>query len=162
MFLVDACDRDRFQESKNELDALLTDEQLSNCPVLILGNKIDRAGAASEDELRQMFGLYGQVREKERKLPFFSRRFLTAVQFPDDRKGQGPPHRAPRPAARALHVLRVEEAGIRRGLQVDRSVPRLNLVRRLLDSFENAEEATGVSPSISGRPVDRFHTHIMI
>ncbi len=35
-----------------ELDSLLTDEQLANCPVLILGNKIDRPGAAGEDELR--------------------------------------------------------------------------------------------------------------
>ena len=52
VFLIDACDRDRFGESKVELDSLLTDEQLANCPVLILGNKIDRPGAASEDEVR--------------------------------------------------------------------------------------------------------------
>ena len=51
----------RFGESKVELDALLTDEQLSSCPILILGNKIDRPGAAGEDELRQVFGLYGQT-----------------------------------------------------------------------------------------------------
>lgn len=58
VFLIDAWDRGRFQESKNELDSLLTDEALSNCPVLILGNKIDKPGAASEDELRNFFALY--------------------------------------------------------------------------------------------------------
>jgi len=64
VFLVDASDRGRFIESKTELDSLLTDEQLSNCPVLILGNKIDRPDAASEDELRNFFALYGQTTGK--------------------------------------------------------------------------------------------------
>ena len=32
--------------------------------LLFLGNKIDRPGAASEDELRQLFGLYGQTTGK--------------------------------------------------------------------------------------------------
>lgn len=58
VFLVDASDRSRFQESKNELDSLLGDESLSACPLLILGNKIDKQGAASEDELRNYFGLF--------------------------------------------------------------------------------------------------------
>lgn len=35
VFLIDACDRARFVESKTELDSLLTDEQLLNCPVLV-------------------------------------------------------------------------------------------------------------------------------
>jgi GTP-binding protein SAR1 len=64
VFLVDARDRSRSAESKTELDSLLTDEQLSNCPVLILGNKIDSANAASEDELRNVFALYGQTTGK--------------------------------------------------------------------------------------------------
>ncbi|XP_062518872.1 GTP-binding protein SAR1b-like [Corticium candelabrum] len=64
VFLVDAFDRDRFLESKTELDSLLTDEQVANCPVLVLGNKIDRAGAASEEELRTVFGLHGQTTGK--------------------------------------------------------------------------------------------------
>ncbi|XP_013781885.1 GTP-binding protein SAR1b-like [Limulus polyphemus] len=64
VFLVDAVDRERFPESKLELDSLLTDEQLANCPVLILGNKIDKHGAASEDELRAYFGLFEQTSGK--------------------------------------------------------------------------------------------------
>jgi GTP-binding protein SAR1 len=42
VFLIDVWDRTRFQESKAELDSLLSDEQVINCPVLILGNKIDK------------------------------------------------------------------------------------------------------------------------
>jgi len=64
VFLIDCVDKARFVESKQELDSLLTDEQLANCPVLILGNKIDIPGAASEDELRNVFGLYGQTTGK--------------------------------------------------------------------------------------------------
>lgn len=64
VFLIDTCDPGRFQESKNELDALLTDEQLASCPVLILGNKIDQAQAISENELRQYFELFGQTTGK--------------------------------------------------------------------------------------------------
>lgn len=64
VFLIDACDRERFVEAKNELDSLLCDEQLSNCPVLILGNKIDKMGAASEDEIRGFFNLNGQTTGK--------------------------------------------------------------------------------------------------
>lgn len=64
VFLLDAYDRERMPEAKQELDSLLTDEQLANCPVLILGNKIDRPGAASEDEIRHYFGLHGQTTGK--------------------------------------------------------------------------------------------------
>lgn len=46
------------------LQALLTDETISNVPVLILGNKIDRPEAISEDALRGMFGLHGQTTGK--------------------------------------------------------------------------------------------------
>lgn len=66
VFLVDACDRERFIESKTEMDSLLSDEQLSNCPVLILGNKIDRLNAASEDELRHYFELHRKTTGKDK------------------------------------------------------------------------------------------------
>ena len=55
---MDAKDPERFQESKAELDALLSMEDLNKTPFLILGNKIDHPNAVSEDQLRHELGLY--------------------------------------------------------------------------------------------------------
>merc|ERR1711907_919551 len=57
IFLVDAYDKERFPESKKELDGLLSDDSLANVPFLVLGNKIDFPSAASEEELRFALGL---------------------------------------------------------------------------------------------------------
>eukprot|EP00762_Andalucia_godoyi_P001026 ANDGO_01950.mRNA.1 GTP-binding protein SAR1B len=57
VFIVDTYDKKRFAEAKRELDGLLGREELAKVPFLILGNKIDLAGAASEDELRMSLGL---------------------------------------------------------------------------------------------------------
>ncbi|KAG5853029.1 hypothetical protein ANANG_G00068780 [Anguilla anguilla] len=64
VFLVDCADPTRLLESKAELDALMTDDTIGNVPILILGNKIDRQEAVSEERLREIFGLYGQTTGK--------------------------------------------------------------------------------------------------
>jgi len=57
VFLVDSADSDRFGESAQELNDLLTQEELQGVPFLILGNKVDIADAYGEDDLRQQLGL---------------------------------------------------------------------------------------------------------
>ncbi|KAF4076932.1 hypothetical protein AMELA_G00202240 [Ameiurus melas] len=64
VFLIDCVDYPRLAESKTELDALMTDETIGNVPILILGNKIDKPEAISEEKLRELFGLYGQTTGK--------------------------------------------------------------------------------------------------
>ncbi|KAL4429469.1 hypothetical protein ABPG74_001314 [Tetrahymena malaccensis] len=57
VYLVDSSDRARFEESKVEFNKIIQTKELEKVPIVILGNKIDIQGAASEDELRINFGL---------------------------------------------------------------------------------------------------------
>jgi len=50
VFFVDVCDLMRFEESRHELWSLLLEQQLADCPILILGNKIDRSDPVNSEE----------------------------------------------------------------------------------------------------------------
>jgi GTP-binding protein SAR1 len=65
VFLVDTADGSRFNEARRELTALLAEEDLQKTPFLILGNKIDKRGAVSEQELKHYLGLEGLTTGKE-------------------------------------------------------------------------------------------------
>merc|ERR1711904_585988 len=67
IFLVDAADRTRFSESKEELSHLHEEQSLASVPFVVLGNKIDIPTAASEDELRQALGLHATYGREVRK-----------------------------------------------------------------------------------------------
>lgn len=53
-FVVDSCDRDRFEIVRSELHRLMSHKELVGKPFLILANKQDLPGAASKEELRKI------------------------------------------------------------------------------------------------------------
>jgi len=48
----------------------MDDEQVAHCPILVLGNKIDKPGAASEEQLKACLNIYGLTTGKVRKAVF--------------------------------------------------------------------------------------------
>jgi len=61
VFIVDATDRGRFNEAREELNHLMETNELASVPFVVIGNKIDKPQAASEEELRQHLGLFSHV-----------------------------------------------------------------------------------------------------
>ena len=49
VYLIDAADPDRFEESKNEFEKIINTQEIGNIPIAVLGNKIDKKSAVSED-----------------------------------------------------------------------------------------------------------------
>jgi len=69
VFLVDAAAPERFYEARQELAALLTSDELSKVPFLILGNKIDARSAVNEEQLKQALGVTHTTGKTVKKVP---------------------------------------------------------------------------------------------
>eukprot|EP01061_Rhynchopus_euleeides_P040566 TRINITY_DN698_c0_g1_i2.p1 TRINITY_DN698_c0_g1~~TRINITY_DN698_c0_g1_i2.p1 ORF type:complete len:208 (+),score=99.29 TRINITY_DN698_c0_g1_i2:38-625(+) len=65
VFLVDAANPERIEESKEQLDLLLNDDMLQTVPFSILGNKVDIPNALPPDVLKQRLGLEGRCTGKQ-------------------------------------------------------------------------------------------------
>ncbi|XP_042985757.1 ADP-ribosylation factor-like protein 8b isoform X2 [Carya illinoinensis] len=57
VYVVDAADSENLPVSRSELDDLLSNPSLSSIPLLVLGNKIDKGGALSKEDLTEHLGL---------------------------------------------------------------------------------------------------------
>eukprot|EP01023_Acetabularia_acetabulum_P019866 TRINITY_DN20223_c0_g1_i1.p3 TRINITY_DN20223_c0_g1~~TRINITY_DN20223_c0_g1_i1.p3 ORF type:complete len:186 (-),score=30.27 TRINITY_DN20223_c0_g1_i1:364-921(-) len=64
LFMVDAADHDKLDQSFKELNQLLVKPSLAGIPLLVLGNKNDLAGALNTSELSDRMQL-SEVRDRE-------------------------------------------------------------------------------------------------
>jgi GTP-binding protein SAR1 len=71
LFLVDSADVKRFTEAKEELENVLNTPELEKIPIAILGNKIDKNGAASEEEIRDSLDINGLFSKDSRPMELF-------------------------------------------------------------------------------------------
>merc|ERR1712196_140909 len=84
VYIVDAGDPKRFEESRRELNSLLVQEEPSQIPFLILGNKVDLPKSVSEEELRKYLGLinFSTINNtKNRKIELFMCSIVEKIGF---------------------------------------------------------------------------------
>jgi len=71
IFLIDSTDVARFDEVRQELENVMTSPELANIPIAILGNKIDKPGAASEEEMKKAIDYYGLTAKDNRPIELY-------------------------------------------------------------------------------------------
>ena len=57
IFVLDSTDKDNIEDAASELNKMLIDEDLNECPILVMANKQDLSGAFSPTEIITKFGL---------------------------------------------------------------------------------------------------------
>ncbi|EOD23405.1 ARF-like GTPase [Emiliania huxleyi CCMP1516] len=80
IYVVDAADTERIDESRNVLHALLGHPDLAGIPLLLLANKQDAQGALSPHEVEARFGLQ-QVLETSQPRQVFGTAALTGERI---------------------------------------------------------------------------------
>eukprot|EP00347_Sterkiella_histriomuscorum_P000030 403377450 len=78
IFVLDASNRERILEAKDEIQNLLQNEEAKQIPILILANKQDLEGAIKGNEMTEMLGLVEYVNKKP--VPFIKVQESSAVQ----------------------------------------------------------------------------------
>ncbi|CAI2379217.1 unnamed protein product [Moneuplotes crassus] len=79
IFMIDTTDQERMDLAKLELNKLLEIPELNETPICVLGNKVDKKGSLTEEELREELGLlphqtYGKdggMNEEARRIEVF-------------------------------------------------------------------------------------------
>merc|ERR1711974_53141 len=64
VFVIDSADRQRLEESGEELNVLLEEEKMAGVPVLVFANKQDLLNAASSKEIAEMLNLHS-IRDRQ-------------------------------------------------------------------------------------------------
>lgn len=69
VFVVDAANRTRFEESKTALDRVLASRELLGAPLLVMANKQDLEGAANAQEVADVLGMARIESRQSKVLP---------------------------------------------------------------------------------------------
>jgi len=57
VFVIDSSDQKRLPEARDELSAILRSDEVSHVPICIIGNKVDKKDALSEQQLKQFLDI---------------------------------------------------------------------------------------------------------
>ena len=86
LYTIDSADIERRNRWKEEFHMIATDQKMMNCPILVLADRQDVAGAASVDKIAELFGL---TFETASDAPTTSTQLRRAVQGAIAKDGKG-------------------------------------------------------------------------